>query len=167
MIDQGIVDLSRAIGARLRNAGWRVATAESCSGGLVGHLLTEIAGSSAYFQGGVIAYDNAIKCGLLGVRAETLEQYGAVSEACAREMAAGARRAVGTEVAVATTGIAGPGGGTPKKPVGLVYIAVATPNGTRCERRLFTGDRSTIKVETARRALELVREMLDEQQPAE
>ncbi len=155
------IDLARTAGEGLRRVGWRVATAESCSGGLVGHLLTEVAGSSGYYQGGVIAYDNAVKRALLGVSPATLERAGAVSEACAREMAEGARRLLGTEVAIATTGIAGPGGGSPDKPVGLVYIAVAAPGGTRCERHLFGGDRSTIKGATARHALELLLNTID------
>src|ERR687886_1488095 len=134
MMDQNAIELVRTAGERLRRAGGGVATAESCSGGLVGHWLTEIAGSSDYYQGGVIAYDNAVKRDLLGVNPATLQTVGAVSEACARGMAEGVRRLLGTEVAVSTTGIAGPGGGSPEKPVGLVYIAVATPRGTRCER---------------------------------
>jgi PncC family amidohydrolase len=160
LIDQHDSELARAAGERLIKVGWRVATAESCTGGLVGHLLTEIAGSSSYYLGGVIAYDNAVKRNILGVKAETIETVGAVSERCAREMAAGAQRLLGTEVAVATTGIAGPGGGTPQKPVGLVYIAVATPSGILCERYVFGGDRTGNKEETARRALELLLENL-------
>lgn len=155
------VELATVAGERLRREGLRLATAESCSGGLVGHLLTEVAGSSAYYQGGIIAYDNAVKRALLGVSPETLESAGAVSDACAREMAAGARHLLGTQVAVATTGIAGPGGGSAEKPVGLVYIAVAAPGGTCCERHLFAGDRSTIKQATARRALELLLDAID------
>lgn len=148
--------LSAEIGRRLVQRGWRLATAESCTGGLLGHLLTEIAGSSAYYQGGVIAYDNAVKAGVLGVEAQTLERYGAVSDACAHEMAQGVRRLLGTEIGVATTGIAGPGGGSAAKPVGLVYIAVATPDGMVAERHVFAADRSGNKIETARRALEIV-----------
>ncbi len=156
LIDQHDSELARVAGERLREAGWRVVTAESCTGGLVGHLLTEIAGSSSYYLGGVIAYDNAVKRNQLGVKAETIETVGAVSESCAREMAAGARRLLGTEVAIATTGIAGPGGGTPEKPVGLVYVAVATPSEVHCKRYVFDGDRTANKEETARRALELL-----------
>ena len=162
MMDQEGFDLARQTGLRLCSAGWRVATAESCSGGLVGHLLTEIAGSSAYFQGGLIAYDNAVKRDLLGVAPETLQTVGAVSADCAVEMANGARKLFGTEVAIATTGIAGPGGGSPEKPVGLVYIAIATPSGTRCERHLFDGDRTFNKQQTALRALELLLDAWDE-----
>jgi PncC family amidohydrolase len=161
MMDQNAIELARTVGERLRRAGWHVATAESCTGGLVGHLLTEIAGSSEYYQGGVVSYDNAVKRDLLGVNPATLQSAGAVSEACAREMAAGARRLLGTEVAVSTTGIAGPGGGSPEKPVGLVYVAVATPRGTRCERYVFGTDRSANKEQAARAALELLLAELD------
>ena len=161
MIDQKATELARTAGERLRHAGWHVATAESCTGGLVGHWLTEIAGSSEYYQGSVIAYDNAVKRDLLGVNPATLQSAGAVSEACAREMAEGARRLLGTEVAVSTTGVAGPGGGSPEKPVGLVYVAVATPRDTRCERYIFGTDRSANKEQAARAALELLLAALD------
>ena len=160
-MNQNVIDVAREVGTHLAEAGWRLATAESCSGGLVGHLITEIPGSSAYYQGGVIAYDNAVKRDILGVSPATLETAGAVSAACAGEMAAGAQRLLHTEVAVATTGIAGPGGGSPEKPVGLVYIAVATPAGTQCERYVFGSDRTGNKEMTARRALELLLAALD------
>jgi PncC family amidohydrolase len=127
----------------------------------VGHWLTEIAGSSDYYQGGVIAYDNAVKRDLLGVNPATLQTSGAVSEACAREMAEGARRLLGTEVAVSTTGIAGPGGGSSEKPVGLVYIVVATPEDTRCARFIFGTDRGANKEQAAQAALELLLAALD------
>src|SRR5690348_10090566 len=143
--DIDAVELARMAGERLRELGWRMATAESCTGGLVGHLLTEIAGSSDYYQGGVVAYANAVKHDLLGVDSATLQSVGAVSDACARKMAAGVRRLLGTEVGLATTGIAGPGGGTPEKPVGLVYIAVATPTSLRSGRYVFDGDRPRVK----------------------
>src|SRR5919202_2691213 len=161
MRDQNAIELARTAGERLRRAGWHVATAESCTGGLVGHLLTEIAGSSEYYLGGVVAYDNTVKRDLLGVSPATLQSAGAVSEPCAREMAGGARRLLGTEVAVSTTGIAGPGGGSPEKPVGLVYVAVATPGDTRCERYIFGPDRSANKEQAARMALELMLAALD------
>ncbi len=160
MIDQQLLDLAADVGKALRPNGLRLATAESCTGGLIGHLMTEIAGSSDYYHGGVIAYDNAVKREVLGVELATLEQYGAVSEECAREMAGGVRRLLGTQVSLATTGIAGPGGGSAQKPVGLVYIALATSDGVRVERCLFQGDRSRIKAETARRGLQMVLEAL-------
>lgn len=149
-------NLAREVGELLRARGWRLAVAESCTGGLVGHLITDVAGSSDYFAGGVIAYSNEAKMELLGVRAETLAQHGAVSEAAAREMAAGARRLLGADVALSVTGIAGPGGGTPEKPVGLVYIALDVTGGQVCRRYVWDGDRAANKVQSARAALELL-----------
>lgn len=164
-MDQHAIELARKVGVLLKGAGWRLATAESCSGGLIGHLLTEIPGSSAYYQGGVIAYDNAVKLRVLRVGLETIERFGAVSETCALEMAAGVRSLLGTEVAVATTGIAGPGGGSDEKPVGLVYIAIATPAGSSCGRFVFGNDRGVNKLETAHRALAMIAATLEQPQP--
>lgn len=152
-------DISAKVVAQLQILGWRLASAESCTGGLVGHLLTEVPGSSASYYGGVIAYDNEVKRAVLGVSPETLNTVGAVSEACAMQMAAGVKKLFGAEIAIATTGIAGPGGGTAAKPVGLVYIAVVTPTRTSCERHVFDGDRSGNKLLASRRALELILEM--------
>ncbi len=148
------------IGLRLRERGWTVATAESCSGGLIAHRLTNVAGASAYFLGGVVAYANSVKESVLGVRPESLRDHGAVCEIVAREMAEGARRGLGADIAVAVTGIAGPGGGTAEKPVGLVHMAVAGFSGTRAEHRVFAGDRDAIKRQTADRALDLLLEYL-------
>ncbi len=160
-MDHELYVLAQQTGKALLRTGWRLASAESCTGGLIGHSLTEVAGSSAYYQGGVIAYDNAVKEHVLGVARATLDSVGAVSEPCAREMVAGIRRLLHTQIGVATTGIAGPGGGTPDKPVGLVFIAVATPDVVRCERHVFSGDRAAVKQATARRALELVNKALE------
>ncbi len=129
------------IGNQLRAHGWRMAVAESATGGLIGHLMTQVSGSSQYFWGGVIAYDNAVKIKVLGVREETLIRWGAVSAVVALEMAAGACRALGVDVAVSVTGIAGPTGATAIKPVGLYYLGLATPNERYAWRHLFTGDR--------------------------
>lgn len=153
--------LEETIGARLRTVGASLATAESCTGGLIAHRITNIAGSSAYFLGGVVSYSNASKSGLLGVRSDALAAHGAVSEPVARQMADGARARFGVDYAVACTGIAGPSGGTPDKPVGLVYIGVAGPRGTHVERCQFSGDRARIKEQTADRALGLVLEALE------
>jgi PncC family amidohydrolase len=161
-MEKHVLELAREIGSMLSGNGWRLATAESCSGGLIGHMLTEIAGSSAYYQGGLIAYDNDVKSELLGVSPATLVAFGAVSEACALEMAHGARRLLHTDVAVATTGIAGPGGGSAEKPVGLVYVAIVTPHVERGAHYLFNGDRTKNKELTARRALEMLRDALAE-----
>jgi len=139
---------------------WWIATAESCTGGLLAHTLTNIPGSSAYFRGGVVSYSNEVKMKVLGVKRGTLEQYGAVSEQTAREMAEGVKNLMEVDVAVATTGIAGPGGGTPEKPVGLVYIGLATPEGVEVKRFLFNGDRLYNKEQFCNAALNMVLEYL-------
>ncbi len=133
--------LARQVGTALMQRGWGLAVAESCTGGLLGHLITRVPGSSAYFLGGVIAYANAIKQGLLEVPGEVLESYGAVSAPCAMAMAQGVRRLLGADVALSVTGIAGPSGGTPEKPVGLVYIGLATQTETRVWEHRWTGSR--------------------------
>ncbi|MBV9792246.1 MAG: CinA family protein [Chloroflexi bacterium] len=156
------IEYARQVGAALQQRQWTIATAESCTGGLLGHLLTEIAGSSAYYQGGVIAYSNEVKQSHLGVPAAILASEGAVSEATARAMAQGVRERIGTTVGVSTTGIAGPGGGTATKPVGLVYMCVATPETMLCRRYVFEGDRQQNKQYTALRALELILAALDQ-----
>jgi PncC family amidohydrolase len=121
-----------------------VAAAESLTGGNVSARITKLSGSSAYFLGGIVAYSNEAKASLLGVSEETLATRGAVSAECAREMAEGARRAFSADVAVATTGIAGPGGATERKPVGLVYVALAGPDGATTEEFHFPGGRATV-----------------------
>ncbi len=133
-----------------------IATAESCTGGNVSGRLTSIAGSSDYFLGGIVAYSNQAKQSLLGVSAETLETRGAVSAECAREMAEGARRVFAADLAVATTGIAGPGGATPRKPVGLVYLALAGPDGTTTEEFHFPGGREVVTAAATDAALLLL-----------
>lgn len=154
------LQLATAVGEQLRARGWHLAVAESCTGGLVGHWITEIAGSSDYFLGGVIAYSNQAKEQLLGVHRGTLLQYGAVSEATAREMAAGVRKLLGADVALAVTGIAGPSGGTPEKPVGLVYIALDTPDRQICRCHIWDGDRAANKAHSAHAALALLHDYL-------
>ncbi|QKG52215.1 competence/damage-inducible protein A [Hymenobacter sp. BRD67] len=133
------ISLEVAVGRLLQAKGWQLGTAESCTGGAVAQRITSVPGSSAYFRGSVVAYDNDLKESLLGVNAETLGQHGAVSEPTVREMAEGARARLGCDVALATSGIAGPGGGTPLKPVGTICIACATPAGT--VSRQFSVDR--------------------------
>ena len=150
-----------ALGEALRARGWTISTAESCTGGLVLHRLTNVPGSSAWVMGGVVAYDNRIKSELLGVREATLLALGAVSEETAREMALGARRLLQTDLAVSITGIAGPGGGTAEKPVGLTWMALAGPGGLlRSERHVHAGGRLDIKRASASAALELVLDSL-------
>jgi len=140
------IGLPETLGRALTAAGATVAVAESCTGGLIGHSLTEVPGSSAYFRGGVIAYDNEVKISALGVDRSTIDAHGAVSEEVASAMATGARRALGADLALATSGIAGPDGGTADKPVGLVYVAVAHPDGVACKRHVFKGySRSRVK----------------------
>lgn len=149
--------LAIRVGEALKARGWWVATAESCTGGLVAHRLTNIPGSSAYVLGGIIAYDNRIKRELLGVSHETLAVHGAVSPETAAEMARGALARLGADIAVSITGIAGPGGGTAEKPVGLTYMGVATREGMlRVERHVWSGDREAIKMQSADAALEMV-----------
>jgi nicotinamide-nucleotide amidase len=134
-----------------------LALAESCTGGNIAHRLTNVPGASAVLLGGVVSYANSAKEALLGVRAETLRQHGAVSEAVAREMALGARAKFGADFALAVTGIAGPGGGTPEKPVGTVFIALASADGVEVDRWLNPWDRATFKDVTATQALERLR----------
>ncbi len=131
-------------------------TAESCTGGLVGHLITEISGSSDYYVGGIISYSNAIKEAELGVDPVTLERHGAVSAQTCVAMADGARAHFGSSLAVAVTGIAGPGGGTAAKPVGLTYVGVADEHGHDVRRFIWDGDRSANKLSSARAALEML-----------
>jgi PncC family amidohydrolase len=131
-----------------------LATAESCTGGLLGHLLTNVPGASKVYLGGIIAYSNAMKARMLGVLPATLAACGAVSEATALAMATGAREQACSDWAIAVTGIAGPGGGTAEKPVGLVYVAVAGPRGVHAVRHDFEGERAAIKTQTAEAALQ-------------
>lgn len=132
-------------------------TAESCTGGLIAAAVTDIPGASAAFFGGIVSYDNSIKEQCLGVQRETLEAYGAVSEQTAREMARGAISALGTTFSVSVTGIAGPGGGSPQKPVGLVYIAAASKDADfACQKNMFEGDRTRIRLQTVAAALEML-----------
>ena len=121
-----------------------VATAESCTGGAIAAQITSISGSSTYFLGGVVSYSNDVKTNILGVSREILDSVGAVSQECAQAMVDGVRRLIGADFAVATTGIAGPGGGTSRKPVGLVYIAYAGPDGTKITEHHFQGDRAAV-----------------------
>lgn len=144
-------------GDLLRQNKLTVSTAESCSGGLLGGAITNEAGSSDYYLGGVITYANEAKEKLIGVQAESLRKYGAVSETVAKEMAEGVKRALGSDLALATTGIAGPGGGNDEKPVGLVYIALATSEHTEVKRCLFNGDRKSIRNMTVETAINMLR----------
>ncbi len=152
--------LEAEVGSALNGKGWTLALGESCTGGLIAHRITEVPGSSDYFLGGVVAYSDAIKELLLHVESETLETVGAVSEETAREMARGAREAMSAAVGVSVTGIAGPGGGTADKPVGLTFISVSTPEGEWAERHVYHGDRHSNKESAANAALKLLLEAL-------
>jgi nicotinamide-nucleotide amidase len=157
----GDASMEEVVGALLRSQRLMLASAESCTGGMIGSRITDVAGSSAYYSGGIVAYSNDLKQRLLGVGMKTLGQYGAVSEETAREMAAGALAAGGADIAVATTGIAGPDGGTADKPVGTVAIALAR-KGRPAESRLykFRGDRDWVKILTTQVALDWIRRSL-------
>jgi PncC family amidohydrolase len=150
--------LEVVVGELLGQRQLTLATAESCTGGLVGHRLTEVPGSSEYFLGGVIAYSNDVKERVLGVSHATLDTHGAVSSETALEMAHGARRVLHTDIAVSVTGIAGPTGGTIDKPIGLTYIAVAAERYERVERFVWDSDRSGNKWLSSESALQLVRD---------
>jgi nicotinamide-nucleotide amidase len=154
---EGAVTMEAVVGQALKNRAWRLGLAESCTGGLVSHRITAIPGSSAYFIGGVEAYANSAKMNLLGVSRETLQAHGAVSEQCAGEMAAGALRAFGADVAVSTTGIAGPDGGTPEKPVGYVCFGLATADGVVTRTHQLWGTRDWVKLLASQVALDMIR----------
>lgn len=152
--------VERRVGDRLRERGETVAVAESCTGGLVGSLVTDVPGSSDYFDRSVVTYSYSAKQDVLAVARETLDDHGAVSEPVAAEMARAVRDTAGTDWGVATTGVAGPGGGTPETPVGTVYIAVAHAapwetgdSGVHVTHYEFDGDRTTVKGRIARQAL--------------
>ncbi|MFN3346821.1 MAG: CinA family protein, partial [Candidatus Bipolaricaulaceae bacterium] len=138
-----------------------LACAESCTGGLVAKLMTDIPGSSAYFREGLVTYANEAKVARLGVSPSTLERYGAVSEETAREMLEGLLARTNAQVATAITGIAGPTGGTPEKPVGLVYIALAHPEGVEVERHEFRGSRQGVRWSATEAALSLLHHFLE------
>jgi nicotinamide-nucleotide amidase len=156
------VSLPDVVVSGLRERALTLALAESCTGGGLGNQVTSVAGSSEVFLGGVIAYANSVKTGILGVRESTLKRHGAVSEATAAEMAAGARRLCGAAIGLAVTGIAGPGGDNPKKPVGLVYMHLSAENYEKGIRQIFTGSREVIKLRSEYYALNLVREYLNQ-----
>jgi nicotinamide-nucleotide amidase len=152
--------LAAVVGAALRERGETLAVAESCTGGLVASMITAVAGSSDYFAGGVVAYANAAKTELADVPPEVIDAHGAVSEPVAAALADGARRRFDTTWGIGVTGVAGPGGGTGEKPVGLVWMAVAGPDGTTAHRTQHAGDRTTIQRRAAATALDLLRRRL-------
>ena len=153
-----LVEQAAALLADLRARGATLATAESCTGGLIAALITDIAGSSDVFTHGFITYANAAKTSMVGVPASLIAQHGAVSAPVAIAMAEGALDASGARIAVAVTGVAGPSGGSPEKPVGLVHIAVARVDGETLHRQhQFSGDRSSVRLQTVEAAVKLLR----------
>ncbi len=151
--EAAIADLVAQLADALRARGQRLVTAESCTGGLIAAACTDLAGSSDWFERGMVSYSNAAKTELLGVPAPLIDQHGAVSEPVARAMAAGALAHAQADWAVAVTGVAGPGGGSAAKPVGLVWLAWAGPAGVQAERQHFAGDRAAVRQATVRCAL--------------
>ena len=152
----------RKLADKLKRQNKTFSTAESCTGGWISKTVTDVGGVSAVFLGGVVSYANEVKEKLLGVKSETLASYGAVSEQTAREMALGCAAATGADYAVAVTGIAGPTGGSPEKPVGLVYIGAASKDGrVYVEKNLFSGDRSDVRLSTVKKALAVLSDFVD------
>ena len=162
----GDISFEEAIGRDLLSAGKTLALAESCTGGLVAHRITSVPGSSRYFRGGLIPYDNALKINPLGVKESTLRQHGAVSEATVREMAENVRRLLGADVGLATSGIAGPGGGTAEKPVGTIWIALADASTTVAKKLTLGNDRLVNVERTNVAVLNLLRQQLNHLLPA-
>ena len=154
---EGDTPLAAAVLDLLREQGKTLSVAESCTGGMIGARLTAIPGASTVFRGGIVSYDDAVKREQLGVPAEILEEHGAVSEEAVRAMAAGAARVLRTSCAVAVTGVAGPGGGTPEKPVGTVWLAALADGNTTALKRTFPGSRDEIRGRSAQAALDLLR----------
>jgi nicotinamide-nucleotide amidase len=162
LFPQEMLAEAEALLAAARARGWRITTAESCTGGLIAGLLTAIGGSSDVVDGGAVTYSNAAKTRMLGVPAGTIAAEGAVSEAVARAMAEGARRLAEVDLAIAVTGVAGPGGGTAAKPVGLVWFGLAGPGGVNADSLIFPGDRTAIRMATVRHAVGMLRAALTE-----
>ncbi|WP_064196436.1 MULTISPECIES: competence/damage-inducible protein A [Emticicia] len=154
-------DLEVAIGKELKKQGLTVSAAESCTGGYISHMFTKVAGSSAYFMGSVVSYDNSVKINVLGVNAETIAQHGAVSEETVTQMAEGARKLMKTDFAIATSGIAGPDGGTPEKPVGTLWIACAMEGRTIAKKVQMANQRDTNIQYGSVVALNLLRKMMN------
>lgn len=155
-----MTSVEKEAGQLLAQLGLTIGTVESATGGLISHRFTNVPGSSAYFKGAVVSYRNEIKTSVIGVKVETLEQYGAVSSQVAEAMAAGGRKLLGVDICLADTGIAGPGGSTPGKPVGLFYLGMATAEGVSYRRYRFQGSREENKWNAAEAALEWLKEWL-------
>ena len=158
MLDQKLIELVRQIKSLTK--GKFISTAESCTGGLVASYLTSISGSSDYFSAGIISYSNAAKMKLLNVNSKTLDEFGAVSEEVAREMAVGSLKVADSDIALSVTGVAGPGGGTKSKPVGMVCFGIATSNDVRAITHYFSGTRSEIRQQSCGVCLGLILDLL-------
>jgi nicotinamide-nucleotide amidase len=152
--------LASEIGSLLRKRKLTLGAVESATGGLISHLITNVAGSSDYYQGSITSYSNEIKMMMVGVKKETLEKYGAVSSQVAEEMAEGGRKALGVDICIADTGIAGPGGATVNKPVGLFFLGLSHRTGTFSRKHIFKGDRRRNKEQAAVAALTWLKEYL-------
>jgi len=157
--------LEEQVGALLRQRNWQLATAESCTGGLLGHRITDTPGASAYYRGGIIAYAYEAKVALLQVSWDTLQAHGAVSRETVLEMAQGARLALGAELAVSVSGIAGPGGGMPGKPVGTTWFGLASPEGAWARVHQFGTERALNKQASAEAALQCLLDYLQSVSP--
>jgi len=157
---QTATEIAARVGKLLAERGWTLGVAESCTGGLIGHCITNVPGSSEFFVGGVVAYANKVKRDLLGVPEDVLTRHGAVSGEVALAMAESVRDLLGADAGLSITGIAGPSGGTPAKPVGTTFIAVATPLGQEVRRHLWSSDRLDNKRHSASAALALMEEWL-------
>lgn len=160
MHDIDLSNMVEELGGALRARGWMLATAESCTGGLVGHMLTNVSGSSDWFAGGLVAYSNLLKQELLGVPEEVLSSRGAVSQECVEAMARGVCGLIGSDVGIAVSGVAGPTGGSPEKPVGTVWIAWHTPEGAASHVFHMEGNRRDVKTGSAQAAISGLRDML-------
>lgn len=156
------IRIEKAIGEILREKGWTLSIAESCTGGLVCDHITDVPGSSEYFMGGMVTYSNSSKMKYLGVSQKQIEQYGVVSPQVAKSMALGVRRAFGTTFGFSSTGIAGPSGGSKKKPVGLVFIGLAKERKTGVRKLNLKGGRRKIKKEAARLGLHFIYDFIKE-----
>jgi nicotinamide-nucleotide amidase len=153
-------EIAEEIGQLLKEKGLTIGTVESATGGLIANLITNISGSSDYFKGSIVSYANEIKSDVVGVKKETLAEFGAVSAQTAQEMAAGGRKLLKVDICIADTGIAGPSGATPGKPVGLFFLGIAAPNGTFTRKHIFTGSRIENKQAAAMAALAWMKEYL-------
>ncbi|MFH1032400.1 MAG: CinA family protein [Chloroflexota bacterium] len=154
------MSLEQEVGFMLHQKKLTFGTVESASGGLISHLITNVAGCSCYFKGSIIAYSNEIKINVVGVKEATIDKYGAVSAPVVKEMAAGGRKVLGVDICLADTGIAGPTGATPGKPLGLFYIGMSHEDGTYSWRHIFKGDREQNKMAAATAALKWLKEYL-------